>query len=181
MIISVDTNRRVRASVSLVAPLSRAEAWGQMRDIERFGTLDPLHARLRVLGFHAAAGVSIIIEHRLAGVAVDRVGRILRWEDGVGYAFSDLSSRSPRVGFPHVIQVRLDEHPNGVRWTYTVRGRWTARKIPRWVACLWIRWVLAHVATAVRRDLFATAMRQCQRRTSERRIEREARQETRRG
>lgn len=158
MIISIDAGWRVRASISFVAPLARADAWRRARDIERFAALDPLHARLRVLGPRAAAGAPLVIEHRFAGVAIDRIGRILRWDDGVGYTFSDLSARSPRVGFPHVIEVRLDDDQRGVRWTYTIRGRWTARRIPRWIARLWIRWILAHIAEAVRRDLLRAAL-----------------------
>ena len=47
MRIVVDTRWRVDATAWLDVPLGASAVWGQMRDIQRFLTLDPLHKRVR--------------------------------------------------------------------------------------------------------------------------------------
>src|SRR5688572_23941654 len=83
-------------------PLTAAAVWGRMRDFARFTTLDPFHDEVLADGPARRAGTAIVIRHRFAGVRVDRIGRILRWAEGAGYSFSDMSKRGRRVGFPHV-------------------------------------------------------------------------------
>ncbi len=50
MRIVVDDRWRVDATACLDVPLSASAVWGQMRDFQRFLTLDPLHRRVRVAG-----------------------------------------------------------------------------------------------------------------------------------
>ena len=77
------------------------------------------------------------------GLGPDRIGRVLKWQEGRGYVVSDLSSRGMRVGFPHVCSIDvapLGEHTS--RLTIGARGRWTATWWPRPLVRLWLWWVL---------------------------------------
>jgi hypothetical protein len=143
----VDDRWRVCASHSLDVPLSPGAVWGQMRDLRHFITIDPLHARVRFTdgapGSVPRRGTRLLIEHRLAGVGPDRVGRVLWWEEGRGYAVSDLSKRGVRVGFPHICRYEVAQRPDGgARLSITARGRWTATWLPRPIVKLWLAWVM---------------------------------------
>lgn len=164
MPIAIDKSWRINASRTIDLPLSASMVWGQMRDLRRFITLDPLHARVvmqpaiihpaRPASAGLAAqhcnqprscplGSALIIEHRCLGIGPDRIGRVLRWREGQGYAISDLSQLGVRVGFPHVCLYQL--HPindRACRLTVAARGRWTARWLPRCAVKLWLHWVL---------------------------------------
>src|SRR5688572_22595961 len=94
-------------------PLSAAVVWDRMRDFVRFTTLDPFHDEVLTAGRACRAGTKIVIRHRFAWFRVDRVGRILRWNDGIGYSFSDLSKRGRRAGFPHVFTYQVDPQGDG--------------------------------------------------------------------
>ena len=48
MSIVVNARWRVDATAWLDVPLRASAVWGQMRDIQRFLTIDPLHRRVRV-------------------------------------------------------------------------------------------------------------------------------------
>src|SRR5437868_5254284 len=97
MRIIVDQHWRVDAAADLSLPMQAATAWGQMRDWRRFMIIDPLHVRVRVLDERkgrqnlSPAGLTLIIEHRFLGIGPNRIGRMLRWREGQGFAFSDLS------------------------------------------------------------------------------------------
>ena len=73
-----------------------------MRDFSWFTTLDPFHVRVRVIAPSYKPGARLVIEHRFLGIGFKRVGRILKWTEGSGYCFSDLSTIDARTGFPHV-------------------------------------------------------------------------------
>ena len=160
MRIEIDHQWRVRAACDLDVPMSATAVWGQMRDWRRFITIDPLHVRVRVLPHQSRSrrppphGIPMMIEHRLLGFGPDRVGRIVRWDEGQGFAFSDLSKRGMRIGFPHIceydLQVVSDE---SCRLTIGARGRWTARWWPRWMIRLWLAWVLAETRVCVKQEL----------------------------
>ena len=144
--ISIDHRWRVDAVSELTLPLPASAVWGQMRDLERFLTIDPLHARAQ-LGPPPRAGspvgAALTLCHRVLGIGPDRLGRVLRWEEGRGFAVSDLSRRGPRRGFPHICTYRVD--PAGERTcrvSVGAKGRWTATWLPRWAAKAWLRWVL---------------------------------------
>lgn len=145
--VEVDERRRVRARSELVLPVSAAAAWGQMRDLRRFITLDPLHTRVEIdaagCGPGTLRGARLRIGHRLAGLGPDRAGRVLVYREGEALAFSDLSMRGRRVGFPHTCGYRLEPiDARSCRLITTARGRWTATIVPRPVIRLWIAWVL---------------------------------------
>jgi hypothetical protein len=115
-----------------------------MTDVERFLCLDPLHRAIRVEGDGPlSVGSRFILPHRLLGVGPDRVGRLLRWREGAGYAISDLSRRDVTVGFPHICTYEVvATGAHTCRLTIGARGRWTATWTPRWVVKAWIWWVL---------------------------------------
>lgn len=163
MRIEVDDKWRVTASSEIEAPISASQMWGQMRDWVRFATRDPLHARIRITSSpagdamsagQAVRGSTFVIEHRLFGIGPDRIGRMLVWREGSGFAFSDLSRRGVKVGFPHVCSYHvaaLTEH--SCRLHVSARGRWTARWMPRWMIHLWLRWVLLETGLRIRHEI----------------------------
>ena len=147
---------RAQGSVEVAAPASAV--WGQMRDVDWFLTRDPLHARVqRTDGRDASASwerAEITISHRVMGLGPDRVGRVLAWKEGHGFAVSDLSRRGPGVGFPHVCAFRIQPRDErSCRVVVDIRGRWTARWMPRWTAKLWLRWVLSATESRLSADL----------------------------
>ncbi len=108
-------------------PLSAGAAWGQLRHLPTSAVHDPFHARVTV-----GAGGSLVIEHRYLGFRTTRVGRVLWWREGVGFAFSDLCRRDAGAAFPHVLSYRLE--PTGrptCRLHVRVGGRWTAAAVGR--------------------------------------------------
>lgn len=158
--LSIDRRWRVRATATVDTALPPGAVWGQMRDLARFLTIDPLHSRVLAPSRSANAGwlgVPLVIQHRLAGFGPDRVGRVLTWHEGRGYSVSDLSRRGPRRGFPHVCSYEVRPNGSGSTLTVSARGLWTATVLPRWVVKLWLRWVLASTAAHIRRDLSAFA------------------------
>ncbi len=181
MRIVVDDRWRVDATAWLDVPLSASAVWGQMRDFQRFLTLDPLHRRVRVAdaalrtrrvaevpgapGAPIPVGTPLIIEHGLLGIGVNRRSRLLRWREGRGFAVSDLSNRGDHTGFPHacIYEVTpLDAW--SARLTVAARGRWTATWMPRWLVRLWLAWVLASTLSHLRVELrrFRRAVRRRQ-------------------
>lgn len=162
MRIEIDDRWRVTAADSLEIPLPAPTLWGQMRDIRSFLAMDPLHARVRFVdvprGQLPRTGDRLVLEHRLLGVGVNRIGRLLKWREGRGYAISDLSRRGMRVGFPHVCMYEVDSiAEDRSRLTIAVRGRWTAQRLPRWMVRLWIAWVLAATRARLQREMAAFA------------------------
>ena len=152
----VSRNYRVHASASVSVPLAASTVWGQMRDFSWFTTLDPFHYRVRVIAPRYQPGAKLVIEHRFLGVGFQRVGRILKWTEGLGYAFSDLSANGVRHGFPHVYCYRIqavDEQASCI--SVSVRGRWTATLLPRWFIKLWLRFVMAHAGARIRLAMWA--------------------------
>lgn len=158
MKIQIDRNWRVCATGHVDLPLPAISVWGQMRDVERFLSMDPLHTGVRMErdeGTPAEGtfrGRRVVIPHRLMGVGPTRVGRILVWREQRGFAISDLSQRSVRVGFPHVCSYALQ--PMGkdcCRLVISARGRWTATWVPRPFVRAWLWWVMrateGHIAT----------------------------------
>ncbi len=141
----------LRTEIEIEQP--HAAVWEQVRDLPRFGTIDPLHRRILILGPRLEQGVEIAILHGLLGVSFYRYGRILQWDEGKGYAFSDLSVRGFNTGFPHVffievVPVRGVDEPL-TRLTIRIQGRWTASWMPMWLRRIWLtaictihRWLL---------------------------------------
>ncbi|MFM9956650.1 MAG: hypothetical protein ACKVZJ_01125 [Phycisphaerales bacterium] len=164
MKVCIDKRWGVRAEDVVEIGMPASAVWGQMKDFRRFLTLDPLHAEVVVTRDRPApqcaprspAGAKLLIRHRFLGVEVDRVGRMLRWREGQGFAMSDLSRRGTRVGFPHVCVYAIEpDGPSRCRLRVAAVGRWTATSWPRWLVRLWMCWVLAGTRERVRREMHA--------------------------
>ena len=137
-------------------PISAGAAWGQLRHLPTSAAHDPFHARVTV-----GPGGALTIEHSYLGLRTVRVGRVLWWREGVGFAFSDLCRTDARKAFPHVLSYRLEPTgPATCRLHVRVGGRWTLPG-PRWVGRLWLGWVFGHVVRTVRNELlrYAVAMK----------------------
>ena len=148
-----------RVSLRMELDVHRApqQVWADVSDLPRFGCIDPFHSRITVLGPKLRPGVDLALEHRAFGVTLMRFGRLLIWREGCGYAFSDVSARGPRHGFPHVFFVTVQPANLGLAnrtcIVIEVRGKWTARWVPGLVRRWWLRYVLAEHARLLRATL----------------------------
>ncbi|MBI4606642.1 MAG: SRPBCC family protein [Planctomycetes bacterium] len=132
----------VKLRIELDVAVSASALWRRAGDFAAFARIDPFHRAVTVLGGGPRQGAPITLEHRVLGHSFLRHGRILRWDRGKGYAFSDLSARGKRRGFPHVFKVALE--PRGERASrlvVEVRGKWTAPWTPRWLVRAWLSFV----------------------------------------
>jgi hypothetical protein len=131
--------------------------WTQIADLDTFLTIDPFHHKVTLMRPAAAVGVDLVLSHNAFGRRFLRFGRILRWHEGREYAFSDLSSKGVRHGFPHVFFVRIEPPPahvpDGCRLAITVRGKWTSRTIPKWLGLCWLRYVCSEHARLLRKAM----------------------------
>ena len=141
--------------------MAATAAWGQLRDFERYAATDHFHADIQIDGGRPRSGARIEMTHRYLGIALTRVGRIVRWveapHDRPGFAFSDLSRRGTTVAFPHVLSMTLRDTTDGCTLRIRVGGRWTS-PVPRWAARLWLRWVFAHIVCTTSARLLAYAV-----------------------
>ena len=145
--IHISRDSRVNARCEIDLPVPAHLFWPRMRDVEQFLTDDPLHAEVVFDTLPAPhqsfVGATVTIRHRLLGFGVDRVGRILTWREGRGYAISDLSRRGVDHGFPHICAFDLAPRTeNTCTLTVSARGKWTATWVPRPLIRLWLWWVL---------------------------------------
>ena len=157
--VTVGPRGRVECFARLELPLGAGRAWGELRDFRRFAARDFFHADVRVLGGVARAGAGVEIPHRFGPFRVTRVGRILSWEEGHGYRFSDRSRRRPGAAFPHAYQYEL--HPLGPDrccLEISIRGRWTASFVPRPLVRLWLVWVFSHIVKSIENEMLAAAL-----------------------
>jgi hypothetical protein len=160
MHVQIDDRWRVNAAISFDLPISAPTLWGHMHEFQQFITHDPLHSRVLIRGRRGTAtlaspfGLELLISHRLLGVGPDRIGRIVRWREQQSFAFSDLSKRGTRVGFPHVCMYDIKSvSDDGCRLTFAARGRWTARWVPRLVVKVWLSWVLLETRRCIQSGL----------------------------
>jgi len=150
MRVCVDRSGRVLLEHRLEVPLSRDALWREISDLGRYARLDFFHRAVVLDAVEPARGVALRLDHGWPGLGFSRVGRILRWDPGRGWAFSDLSRRDPLRGFPHVYQARMVPAGDGISYLeLRITGRWTARWLPRPLVRLWLGWILSKiVATA---------------------------------
>lgn len=147
---------RIRCEAALPFDLPAACVWGQARDFARFAAHDYFHRNVRVEGGVPCQGARLQLAHQYAGIRTERIGRILRWREGEGYAFSDLSRRGVRVGFPHVFRLQIEPVDDQRCLVHlTVRGLWTSRWIPVPCRRMWLAWVFAYIVSQTRNDLNA--------------------------
>ncbi|CAN5566846.1 hypothetical protein BH10PLA1_BH10PLA1_15680 [soil metagenome] len=143
-VVRINKTGRVNCVTAIALPITARQAWGQLRDFHRYASHDPFHAGLEIDGRTPRAGASLHILHRYGPFRVQRIGKILRWIEGRQFAYSDLSLRGPRRGFPHVLKMTVVEQPVGCVLTIQVTGKWTA-PTPRWITSLWLRWVMREI------------------------------------
>ena len=151
--VEVSATGRVLCRAVVELPVGATVAWGQLRDFRLFAAQDFFHAAVRVDAGGVRRGAALEIDHRFGPFAVTRVGRILQWEENVGYSFSDLSRRGPRHGFPHVYRYRLWRSAAGCVVEVSIAGLWTASWLPKWIVRLWLRWVFSHIVCSVENTL----------------------------
>ena len=159
MRVTVGKCGRVECFARLELPMNAPRAWGRLRDFRRFAAQDFFHAGVRIDGNTPRAGAALEIPHRFGPFRVTRVGRILTWDEGRGYSFSDLSRRRPRAAFPHAYRYEL--HPlDGDRCSLEIfiRGRWTMCLLPPPLVRLWLAWVFSHIARSVENEMLAAAV-----------------------
>ena len=175
--VQIDRWWRVRAVMEVSLPCDAGRVWSVMRDPRRFACVDPFHRRIRRLRRGDSrpdllrAGERIAIEHTwwatLGLVRFERIGRLLTYRDppiggGGGYAFSDLSRRDPRRGFPHVYRYTLVSRSEGSRGCVVrieVMGRWTATHLSRPVARGWLFMVMLAIAASGRLHVMRAVLR----------------------
>ena len=160
MRIEVDRRWHVRLAADLDLPIDAGSAWRSVSDFRRYACLDIFHRRLELNGPRPSAGTTFSLEHGLLGVCLTRVGRVLHWHEGRSYAFSDLSRRDSRKGFPHVYIYTVVPLAEGrCRFRLEVRGRWTARFLGRPLTRLWLGWILLKTSTSIHNALLGDALR----------------------
>lgn len=154
--LTITRDWRVDAAGSVDLPTPAAAVWSVMRDLERFLTADPLHARVlfRFLPHPSRTflGARMVIQHRFLGLGPDRLSTVLTWREGHGFSVSDLSSHGVRAGFPHICTFEVQPlSETASRLTIGARGRWTATWVPRPLIRLWLWWVIRATEHSVRR------------------------------
>ena len=137
--------RAIDVLVTLEFPRPCQELWPIIADLPTFLVIDPFHDRVILQSLPAAKGVDLVLSHNAFGSRFLRFGRIIAWNEGSGYTFSDLSGRNKTTGFPHVFRVaiRPGEAAGDSASTLTirVRGRWTSKVFPSLIGRLWVTWV----------------------------------------
>jgi len=136
--------RGMNVLITLDLACLATELWPIIADLPRFLTIDPFHDRVTLQRLPAGKGVDLVLSHNAFGRRFLRFGRIIAWSEGQGYAFSDLSGRDPRAGFPHVFVVRIaakESNPNLCSLNIRIRGRWTSRWVPALIGRIWVTWV----------------------------------------
>jgi hypothetical protein len=157
MQITIHPSGRAVCKATIQLPLAVTAAWGQLRDFPSSACHDPFHCDVRILEGVPRAGAKILLGHRHFFFRTSRVGRILRWDEGTGFAFSDLNRTDPRRAFPHVLSYELEPADAGCLLRVRVTGRWTA-PVPRWAGRLWLRWVFGHVVRTAENQLLRYAV-----------------------
>ncbi len=158
--ITVDKRGRVDLRAESELPMSAEAAWRWLRDFRRFACQDFFHRAVELDMEEPQAGAAFRLKHQFAGIHVWRVGRILFWNEGRSYAFSDLSQRGPGAGFPHVYTHELQPiAADRCCLRLSVKGRWTATFIPRPLVRLWLAAVMLKTRTSMRNALLLSELR----------------------
>jgi len=126
---------KVEIGLSINVPLNRKKLWNIISNLEKFLVVDPLHKRV-IIGNDQ----EIILEHQVLWYRFLRIGKILYWDEGYGYAFSDISSRGSKKGFPHVFYINItSENEETSKLNIRVKGKWTEKLIPKVLKQLWVK------------------------------------------
>ena len=134
--------------------------WRRVSDLTSFLTIDPFHQQVTRKGDQPTRGVDLVLHHNIFGIRLRRFGRILRWQEGRGYTFGDLSGRDCRRGFPHVFMIDvaslilpLNSSGEQSQLTVTVCGKWTAAWLPLWIGRWWLWAVCAEHGRLLRKAM----------------------------
>ena len=158
MTIRISPKGRVVCFATIELPLSAVTAWGQLRNFRDSARHDPFHAKIDIDGDVPRVGAALQIEHRYFLWQTTRIGKILRWQEGHGFAFSDLCKADTRRAFPHVLSYQLlEKSDHSCQLEIRVGGRWTS-PLPHWLARLWLWWVFGFVVHTVRNELLQFAL-----------------------
>ena len=158
--VALDARWRVRLKTEFDVPAARDAVWEIVSDFRRFVCTDHFHKDVTFTDGYGQVGSKFLILHRFLGVGVKRRGRVLRWERGVGFAYSDLSDTNPQSAFPHVFFVDLVDF-SAVRCVVRIRvnGRWTASYLGRVVTRLWLQWNLITIRQGVQNLILTSLIR----------------------
>lgn len=152
--------RQLETMIELEISRSREELWKLVGDLPRFLTIDPFHDEVTLMRDQPAVGVDLVLSHNACGRRFLRFGKIVHWREGQAYTYSDLSPRGPRVGFPHVFLVRLDDIASPpanlplTRLTVRIRGRWTSPWVPAALGQGWV-WLVCREHARILRKYFS--------------------------
>lgn len=157
--IAIDRSWHVRLVGEFDLTFDAASAWLSLRDFHRFACQDMFHRSVVLNTPRPVAGASLVLDHRLLGIGFARVGRILHWHEGRSYAFSDLSRRDPRKGFPHIYIHTLDPIDAArCRFRLEVRGLWTARFLGRTLTRGWLAWIMLKTTLSIHNAFLVDAV-----------------------
>lgn len=158
MKIEVTPSYRVCLETTIDAEIPPSALWGQVRAFPQFAVRDAFHIGFDLEG-PPRAGARYSITHRFLGVTIVRRGRVLRWDEGVGYAFSDVAIEDGRGDFfPHVFEYRVLERSEMLSTLRVrVRGVWRWRFVPRVVVAVWMRYVMVKIRVAIDLELLRYA------------------------
>ena len=147
------SGRAIKAKIVIATNLSQAQLWRRIRRLEDFLTIDPFHEQVTLMRDQPAQGVDVVLHHNAFGRRFPRFGRILWWREGEGFAISDLSSRNPHAGFPHVFTYHIESSGDTASLHIDITGRWTSRLVPTWLGRIWIRLICRYHAMLLTRAL----------------------------
>jgi hypothetical protein len=158
MTVRITSTRRVVCEAAIQLPITAGAAWGQLRDLRSSARHDPFHSRICIYGDVPRAGAFLRIEHRYLLIRIVRIGRILKWRERSGFAFSDLCRTNSARAFPHVISYRVEPIDKASCVVHIkVGGRWTLPG-PRWMGRIWLWWIFSHQVRTARNALLRFAL-----------------------
>ena len=150
--------RQLRVTMEVAVDRPAEVLWQRISNLPVFLTIDPFHEQVVPAG-KPGTGVHLTLTHLVLGARLERFGKILRWTEGSGYAFSDLSRRGAGRGFPHVFFVAIEPLPGDssqrprCRLSICVRGKWTSRWIPVCLGRLWVQGICREHVRLLRQAL----------------------------
>lgn len=148
--VALDDKWRVRLKTEFVIPATRNSVWEIISDFRRMVCTDHFHKHVEFTVGSGEVGSQFTIHHRFWGFGVTRMGRILKWQDGFGYWYSDLNQTNPQSTFPHVFFIELvDAGMMDCIVRVGVNGRWTTPHIGRLLTRSWLYWNLVAIRRGV--------------------------------
>jgi hypothetical protein len=158
MTVRISSTKRVACRATIELPLSATSVWGQLRDFRSAAMHDAFHAEIQVEGGVPRSGARISLLHQHLFWRSTRIGRILLWQEGSGFAFSDLCETDRGKAFPHVVRYRLRPvSQDSCQLLIFVGGRWTHQS-PNWMGRIWLWWVFSQMVHSVTNEILRFAV-----------------------